>query len=401
MTATSNDEHRVTELLYLERVDHSELLSILLSVFKRTSWVSQSVQRYGESSSGSHVDVLFDSEGSIERITPTLPDHELRTLSDQIKQVLVDNQKEAVAQTFCFSRNRAVRGFYRYKDAFQILPIPAAAPHAPFVVADHPLVLQFSYIISADLGINSKRFKEKTTKLTRILSVVCRPAIFPRSRYTRFFWNTSFDDDECTVKWLQEGYGYPGFTPAPTGFSTVSEFPQITLFPKNEYYSDAFVEPDYELVLPDLIDEYLDKVFALRGEDAKRFAIASTWFSQVSALWMESNSSAFVAAVSAIEALIDKKSEPCEACGQPKFGVTKKFAGFLEEYVPNIRTRFPQELKQIYRVRSSLAHGADLLLADLESWNFLWEPKQAWQNVVERNTHEIVACALLNWVLRH
>jgi hypothetical protein len=93
---------------------------------------------------------------------------------------------------------------------------------------------------------------------------------------------------------------------------------------------------------------------------------------------MESSSSAFIAVVSGIEALIEKKSETCPECRQPKFGVTKKFEKFLKEHVPNIQENYPNELKQIYQVRSGLAHGVDLLWEDREYWNFFGEPRQQW-----------------------
>lgn len=388
---------RVAQALYIGKVNSSELLLVLLSFFKQARGVSHSVVRYGESS---HIDIEFDTQGNVKGVVSSLSENQIASLSEKIRETLIANQRQAVAQTICFSTHDDVRGSYRYKDVFQILPIPPSAPHAPAIVADHPLLLQFSYVKSPDQSVNSRRRVEKTATLTRILGIVCRPPIMASSRYARFFWNTSFDPT-VSAKWLQEGYGYEGFTSELSDFSDCRTLGSIKKYPRTEYYSDRFMTEDYELALPDIIDEYLDKAFSLGAEDARRLAIASSWIAQVPTLWFESSSAAFVAVVSAVEALLGKKSQTCPECGQPKFEISKRFKAFLDEYVPDVQTRYPAELKRIYRVRSDLAHGADLLLADLEYWNFYGEPRQAQQGIMQRNTHDIAARAVLNWVLKH
>jgi hypothetical protein len=395
-----SDPRKLNEALYIGSVNSSELLSVLLSFFKRANGISPSGLRYGPGVSGSYLDVTFDSEGSIQGITSTLSAGEINTLSSHISAMLVENQKEALAQTVCFSPHLTVRGLYRYKDVFQILPIPQGAADAPAIMADHPLILQFRFVSSPDPTINSKRRVKEAVTLTRILGVICRPTILPRSRYARFFWTTSYGE-ETVAKWIQEGYGYSGFTTELSQFPAATDYPQIRIYPSAEYYGEKFMTEDYEFALPDVVDEYLDKVFALNVGDSRKFSIASTWFSQVHALWHESSSSAFVAGVSAVEALIEKKSDVCKECGQPRHRVTKKFKDFLEEYVPNVKAEFPEELDLIYGVRSDLAHGGRLLLADLEYWNFSGGWRQQQEDAVQRNTHEIVASALRNWILKH
>jgi hypothetical protein len=399
VTGNLNDQRNVNAL-YIGRVNSSELLSILLSFFKRANGISPSVLRYGPNVSNSYLDIAFDSEGLIEGVTSTLSDSEMDAVSSLIRVTLVENQKNALAQTICFSPHLTVRGLYRYKDVFQILPVPQSATDAPMIMADHPLILQFKFVSSPDAGINSTRRVKEAVTLTRILAVVCRPQLLSASRYTRFFWSTSFGN-EMVARWLQEGYGYSGFTPELAEFSAASDYPRIKIYPSAEYYGDKFMTEDYEFSLPDVVDKYLDKVFALSVEDSRKFSIANTWFSQVHALWHDSSSSAFVAGVSAVEALIEKKSDVCRECGQPRHRVTKKFRDFLEEYVPNVKTEFPEELDLIYGVRSDLAHGGRLLLADLEYWSFFGGWREQQENAVQRNTHEIVASALRNWILKH
>jgi hypothetical protein len=390
----------VADVLHLAKVKESELLSVLLSFFNRAKWLSQSVRRFHNEGTNSHVDVTFDAEGKIQEISSELKNEEITALSDSVSAALLENQKETVGQSLCFSRQYAVKSFYRYKDAFQVLPIPAEAPHAPQAFADHPFVLQFTYVSCRDISINARRRAENAVKLMRILGIPTRSAIFPGPRYTGFLWGSPLDkDSDFTSRWIQEGYGFSGFVPELPDFSSALGTPRMNLCPAAKYYGEHFFPAADELVFPDIIDEYLDKVFALNPEDSKNFAIASTWFSQIRTLWKESSSAAFIAAVSAIEAVLEKKAETCSSCGQPKFGVTKKFKTFIKQYVPDVQKRYSDELKLIYRVRSDLAHGSDLLLADLESWDFFFGAKQEWQSSLQRNTYQIIATALLYWVL--
>ncbi len=52
-------------------------------------------------------------------------------------------------------------------------------------------------------------------------------------------------------------------------------------------------------------------------------------------------------------------------------------------------------------MRSDLAHGADLLLADLEYWNFMGTVRQQRQENMQWNFHQIASIVLVNWVLEH
>lgn len=98
---------------------------------------------------------------AIEKMEGALDDIRAKALAEQVSSTLLENQKEAVGQSFCFSRHDAVQGFYRYKDIFQLIPIPATAPHAPMIMADHPFILQFRYLACPDPAINGHRRTEK------------------------------------------------------------------------------------------------------------------------------------------------------------------------------------------------------------------------------------------------
>lgn len=397
MKLNSSMHPALAELVEHPDVKASEFLTVLHSYFKYvTKPLTRTARRFGDQDQGQYLDVVFKKDGSISTITGNLGESEWKALAEHARSVLLESQKEAFAKAICFSLHDAVRGCYRYKDVFQILPIPPDAPHAPVILADHPFLLEFTYISCKDQVINGYRCMEKAARLARILNTLCNTPISRRSPYVHFFWGIS---QEGPCRWTQEGYGYPFFSPNPAGFSDAQGLTPINLVSANDYYGDMFFPENYALALPDSIEKYIDKVFSLSQNDARAFEIASTLFAQANELWDQARSSALVAVVSGIEALLDKEHDFCKECGQPKFGVTRKFKAFLRTHVQDIEKRFPEELKAIYEIRSGLAHGKSVLMADLRPWNYFGDPPQQWEDRFHRNTLRTTATALRNWVL--
>ena len=383
------------------RVNESELLTVFHSFFEyATNPLPRRGRRFGDEKQGRYIDVHFDSKGKIAKIVGKLDDSEAKVLANHIGSVLLDSQEEAFSRTVCFSLHDAVQGYYRYKDIFQIVPVPPVAPHAPVIVADHPFVLEFKYLSCPDQTVATYRRTETAAKLARILNTLCNTSISVGSVYVRHFWGMVPEGKQTTSRWIQEGYSCSGVV-LPTGapFSNTQHLEPIKLFPTSEYYNDTFFPGNYALALPDSSERFLDKVSSLGVNDAKAFEVASIWFAQVKNLWPRAQSCALMALVSSIEALLDKQHETCVACGQPKYGVTKKFKEFLKQHVPDVEKRFPEEFKAMYDMRSGIAHGNYVLMGDLSPWNYFGDPLQQWQDRVQRNTHSITATAIRNWVL--
>lgn len=381
-------------------VSHAEVLTLFHSYFNHaTIPLAGRARRFGEPNRGRYLDVHFKKDGSISKLDGKMPAADGRALAERVRSTLLENQEDAFGETICFSNHDAVKGYYRYADVFQILPIPQDAPHAPYIAAEHPFRMEFRYVACSDPFINTYRRSAKAAQLTRILNTLCNASISTRSIYARHFWGLLPDVTPVRVRWIQEGYGYPGLASQLGSFSTTDQLSPIKLYPPDEFYDDMFFPGDYALALPASIDEYLRKVLSLRDPEANLFERASIWFAQIQDLWPRASSSAMVAAVTAIETLLPKDAERCNECGQPKYSITKKFKDFLRIHVPSIEERFPDEFTAIYKTRSSLAHGDVMLMADLRPWNYFGDVLQQWQADFQRNTYRIIATALRNWVL--
>jgi hypothetical protein len=381
-------------------VNHSELLTLFHAYFNyATIPLAGRMRRFGEPNQGRYLDVHFNKDGSISNLDGKLSASDERALMDKIRSTLLENQKHAIGQTICFSQHDSVNGFYRYRDAFQIVPIPPNAPHAPMIAADHPFRLEFQYVSCADPIVDTHRRIATAARLTRILNTLCNTSISTRSTYARYFWGMLADVTPFTAQWIQEGYGYSDFSPQLDSFSSTEQLSPIGTYPPHEYYDDMFFPGDYALALPSSTEEYLDKVFSLPESLATSFERASIWFAQIQDLWPRASSSALVAAVTAIETLLAKDAEKCSECGQLKYSITRKFKEFLRVHVPGVDDRFPEEFAAIYKTRSSLAHGEVMLMADLRPWQFFGDTLQQWQAEFQGNTYRIIASALRNWVL--
>jgi hypothetical protein len=102
---------------------------------------------------------VFDKRGALvgvyagEAHTPDA----LRALRDRIDREFVASAGDGVNRQVCFT-TAPVRGWWRYRDRFQILPVPEHAPKADFAFFDLPFLIEFRYPRAVDfvLGAHSR-----------------------------------------------------------------------------------------------------------------------------------------------------------------------------------------------------------------------------------------------------
>lgn len=77
---------------------------------------------------------------------------------------------------FCMA---PVRGWWRYRDRFQILPVPEAAPKADFAYLDHPFLIEFRYTRAPDFFLDSCRRARVVSKLALLLNALLVSPVQP------------------------------------------------------------------------------------------------------------------------------------------------------------------------------------------------------------------------------
>lgn len=399
------------QYFFLDKVDHQELMDVLLTYFKSASTFDGG-NRCRLSGTAHFLEVYVDKKGTINKVVSSkrFPIKNLEEIRSLIFNTLISNQKRAVGQIIGFCDEK-VEGTFRYKDLFQIVPVPKIAPQPQVSVADHPFRLQFSYNSSSHSMTDSKRRTEKATVYVRLLNLLSKRRITFDSGFVEFNWvMETKNPKKWTAEWRQGGYTYKGLSGRTKRYSYLKRFRPIALVPSKKYYSERQVRGTGALQFPNNLSKSIDLAFSLDKKDWGQFYMACSWYSQAEDIWQRSNSSSFIAMVSAIECLIDKPEQcpecdqtitvalgKCSSCKKPIYRLTQNFKNFLRKYVSFI-DQFPNEKKVLYDVRSKLSHGLDLFSRDLQPWNFMIDVKTQEEAALQRNLHFIVSTAIYKWL---
>jgi hypothetical protein len=399
------------EHLHLQEADHWELMNLFLHHFSHAQNPMPFVYKFQAKDSQHSLEVTANENGQIQvvKFSEGFPENELVQIEQKIKDILLTSEVATGADIlFCPER---VVGHFRYKDLFQILPVPEGAPMPIVGLKDYPFLIQFAYKKSSDLMVDYSRRREKAVIYTRLLNLLCNQKIRLNPNNGQAYW--TFDVDEVTGKaissYRQEGYTFEGLSLIEESFTNTSGIKEVEKIPFQKYYSTTGISFDF-LKLPDNIEESLDRVFSLSEQDYDRFLRACTWYEKGQDIWQDSASSSFVALVSAIETLVAEKTKCktcnqdvqeglliCDTCGQPRYQVTKHFKEFLTKHFPGL-DRMPKEAAILYTTRSSLAHGVRLLQQDLKPWSFAMNPLKDNEATMQRNLFYLTGIAIYNWL---
>lgn len=399
-----------TPYLYLDKVDHQELAQLLLTYFGNAQTTVKGF-RYHKEGIG-FLEIEIDKEERVSKIilSSDFPKLEVDGIKKKIEETLIKNQVPKIGQSLCFTYTK-ISGYFRYKDMFQVLPVPKDAPQPLFSAGDNPFILQFAYISCSDAMIDNMRRNKQTTIYIRLLNLFSNSRIFSNPRNTAHHWVLNTDDNkELRAEFLQEGYYIKGMGAVVDKYNDLKALSAIQRIEANNYYAKPKARYPEPFIFPDNLEQSLDIAFDLSQKEWKKFFMACSWYYLSSDIWQGSGSAAFIALVSGLECLADKpetckecnqvlpeKRGVCPRCSQPVYGITRSFRELLEQYVPFI-DKMPAEKKLIYTVRSQLAHGLDLLHWDLEPWNFVMSIKAQEQGSLHRALHFITGTAIYNWL---
>jgi len=121
--------------------------------------------------------------------------------------------------------------------------------------------------------------------------------------------------------------------------------------------------------LPDNLDDLVAAFLRLNDDRRRRFLRVATTIYLARQLWDTSVSSYFLGCVQAIETLIEPPERvPCPTCNRDTGpGAARLFREFVETHC--VSSGIDQAiLKQLYKVRSALAHGDYLFQLDEAPW---------------------------------
>jgi len=295
-----------------------------------------------------------------------LPD-DVDWLRARIASDLLGPERKKIARDIVFS-SLPVDSALRIDDLVQLLPAPPEAARPPFLMGDHPLVMEFPFYTSQTVWTNVARRARGAHELALLLNVLFHGGM---RQLGQGYHNWSFVPDtrneaDLGVRYLQQGYLIPGFIGEQDDFTSIESIRPMALVRGQEYFERLGISPGMSLDCADWTPDLVRVFFRLDEARRRLFSRATFWYDQ--ARRARSPSSAFVATVSAIETLAprDTTSARCEACDRSLAkGPTQRFIDFLEDIVPD-QARSRAARKRLYWRRSRLAHGEALFLRDEE-----------------------------------
>ena len=129
------------EMFRASEVDHGELTEILLHHFKTAIQQTDNEVLYPGHSTEYAVRLIYGRRG-LKAIMPgpRLTDEDIKTIRRSVKEELLAPSGERVGSRILFAAV-PVEGFCRYRDRFQIIPVPPDAPRPNVLMADHPFII--------------------------------------------------------------------------------------------------------------------------------------------------------------------------------------------------------------------------------------------------------------------
>ncbi len=339
-----------------------------------------------------------------------------------------------------------IAGQYRYDDVLQIIPPQVDDPRPPTILGwygatlavafderaapertkdlwahDHRERARLEFLTSrVNSGIGSVDWLTAATKTQtdffrrravehealRLLQALTNNA-FRRPNISEHSWYL----DPVSTKAVYGQQWYPSFVADQWGAFWTGPAESIPMIEPHQHFGRVGIGPeDTVFTLPSDIETKLRNYFALSPQRKVTFSRACELFGNAQEIWSASRSLSLAAFVFAIDALCHaddpqpptcpacgnlRSNQTCSTCGGPRFGLTKRFQEFVEEYI-----RDDDEAKiaaKLFRVRSDIVHRGELLRADEFDAGFNVGGSDD-QSYLERGVGRTVRKVLLGWL---
>lgn len=140
------------ETFHGNEVDQSELEQLLLAHFGGCHGVAHDEVHYvRRGASDPLLVVKYDANGRLLEMLPSdsLDAAEISVIAARVESDLLSFVGPQIGQVVLFA-DSPTSGWFRYRDVFQLLPVPPEAPRPGTYIGGHPLLLQYQVVGSAD-----------------------------------------------------------------------------------------------------------------------------------------------------------------------------------------------------------------------------------------------------------
>jgi hypothetical protein len=105
-----------------------------------------------------------------------LTEKDIETIRAKLYRKYLESAGMGIGQAVLLASAR-IEGCWRYRDQFQIIPVPAEAPRPSFLLGAHPFLLEFTYNKSSDYLVDSSRRQREGYRIALVLSSLLRCSI--------------------------------------------------------------------------------------------------------------------------------------------------------------------------------------------------------------------------------
>jgi hypothetical protein len=360
-----------------------EIIVLLLNDFKSAEYGATSTVGYPNLESPQII-ARFSESGKLTSVVSAMSTADTEALCFRVRTELTVVGEE-IGREALFTRD-PVNGAWRYRDHFQILPVPAHAPKPKFGLQPHPFLIEFWFPKAGDPFRNMARRSRRVQELHLLLNALLDTGIRRIEGY-RPTWMALPDDDGAptlSVGCLYHCYTYQGFQPKSDELTPLQGFPKMPIVSASDYYSRRSWSPLEPFDLPDNLEESLDFFFSLPSNRRCQVERASYWLAQVNEII--SHSLAFICIIQAIDALV----------GEAKKGQrTKRFLEFVRRFASSPAVS-DTDREELFKIRSELSHGfRDPLHSDRELY---MHPETGQDRERMWFASKVARICILNWI---
>jgi hypothetical protein len=386
----------IKELLRVGQVDDEELATVLSSVLPRGAQLTSNQVEYRTSDDEWVLSLRYADGAIVDAETGPAFSAELEAkLRAALADAFDETPTRKVWRAPMFSLRR-VEGWYRCRDDFLIRPAPPQAPRPSEEYAQHPWILEFSFVDSSQFQLRNLRIQRRGYELALVLHLVLRGQIDRAGNNARKHWvympNADGSPGISYAAWVQEGYLIPDFSPYADEFSDVSSDAPLEETPTDDYYGRRGSYAFQPLALPAAMTDLASASEGLSDAQRNRFLRSCYWLHMADVAWRYSQSLHLVSLVNAIECLAQTGEKRLETESS-----TKMFLDFMQKYAPGRPSR--SRINKLYDARSLVTHGERLLGYDVPRATGL-VPDATADRASADETRLLGRGAIINWLWR-
>ena len=312
------------EFFRAAEIEPSELSQIALSHFGSATDGGPTEVNFGGDGIGSYAIRLVYHNKEKQRLIKvvagsTLNEESAAAFRAKIDLELQEPNKAEIGTAVLFAY-LPVNGWFRYRDIFQIQPVPPSAPRGHSLFGGHPLLVQFQVRPSQTPFLGGYRRTAELRRIQLLLNCLLEVSVFMPEASRHHSWVLDVGPSGITSQYRQTGYHLPDRFSA-DAFAPVESIPSLARVDTQDYYARTVVinDPDRSLEIPESLELLLDRFFLAPLEVQSRFLRGCFWFDHAKNAAVYSDSAAFTALISSIECLIpqDKSVGKCLVCDRP------------------------------------------------------------------------------------